>query len=62
MKKTDFQQYRQYQMGYKGLMRFIIYGVILAILLYLIQYKSDKIRPVDTKSIEQFSLEDNNEK
>lgn len=59
MKKLDFQQYRQYQKGYKMLVRFIIYGVIIAVLLYLIQYKSDKNSPVDTKSIEQFSLEDN---
>lgn len=58
MKKPDFQQHRQFKRGYKMLVRFVLYGLTVGFLVYLIQYKSKKSNTVNTKQIEQFVIED----
>jgi len=58
MKKPDFQQHMQYKKGYKMLVRFALYGVTLAFLIYFIQRKSQKPSALDNSQIRNFVIDD----
>ncbi|MGB0932965.1 MAG: hypothetical protein ACPGU5_01710 [Lishizhenia sp.] len=55
MKKPDFQKHRQYKKGYKMLLRFVVYALIIGCLVYVIQQKN---KGVEKKEIHRFQIED----
>lgn len=58
MKKPDFQKHRQYKSGYKMLIRFVIYSLIIGFLIYLIDRKEASTNQIDNKEINHFLLEE----
>lgn len=57
MGRFNFQDYRQLPRTKRMLIRFVIYGVVLFALLYLINRKSDSKQAISKDELEYFDVE-----